>query len=89
QISAKDKTGLGYDSHVNESEVLNNVVDSMFDSHESDGDNNQVNDRFKKSEGYHVVPPPYTGYFNPARADLPFAGLDESVYKSNVTTGNF
>nr|GEY65153.1 putative reverse transcriptase domain-containing protein [Tanacetum cinerariifolium] len=38
------KTGLGYDGHVNESEVLNNVVDSC----ESDGDDNQVNDRFKK-----------------------------------------
>ncbi|GKB39926.1 ribonuclease H-like domain-containing protein [Tanacetum coccineum] len=41
QISAKYKTGLGYDSHVNESEVINSVVDSVFDSHESDGDNNQ------------------------------------------------
>nr|GEZ11207.1 hypothetical protein [Tanacetum cinerariifolium] len=49
-----DKTGHGYDGqmnesdlndiHVNESEVLNNV----FDSHEIDGDDNQVNDRFKK-----------------------------------------
>ncbi|GJW42954.1 ribonuclease H-like domain-containing protein [Tanacetum coccineum] len=28
QISVKDKTGLGFDSHVNESEVLDNVVDS-------------------------------------------------------------
>ncbi|GJR82629.1 ribonuclease H-like domain-containing protein [Tanacetum coccineum] len=50
QISAKDKTGLGYDSHVNESEVLDNVVNSMFDSQESDWDNNQVNDRFKKND---------------------------------------
>nr|GEU54962.1 hypothetical protein [Tanacetum cinerariifolium] len=49
-----DKTGLGYDGqmnesdlndiHVNESEVINNV----FDSHESNRDDNQVNDRFKK-----------------------------------------
>nr|GEV89703.1 putative ribonuclease H-like domain-containing protein [Tanacetum cinerariifolium] len=49
-----DKTGLGYDSqmnksdlndlHVNESDVLNKVVNGC----ESDGDNNQVNDRFKK-----------------------------------------
>ncbi|GKA63232.1 ribonuclease H-like domain-containing protein [Tanacetum coccineum] len=85
QISAKDKTGLGYESHVNESEVLDNVVDSVFDSHESDGDNDQVNDKFKKVEGYHVVPPPYTGKFKPARADLPFAGLDDSVYKSKVS----
>ncbi|GJY57566.1 ribonuclease H-like domain-containing protein [Tanacetum coccineum] len=44
QISAKDKTGLGYNSHVNKSEVLDNVVDSVFDNPESDGDNNQVND---------------------------------------------
>ncbi|GJU97551.1 ribonuclease H-like domain-containing protein [Tanacetum coccineum] len=77
QISVKDKTRLGFDSYVNESEVLDNVVDS----HECD----QVNDRFKKSEGYHAVPPPYTGNFKPARADLSFAGLDDSVYKSKVS----
>nr|GEZ17790.1 hypothetical protein [Tanacetum cinerariifolium] len=34
------------DIHVTESEVLNNV----FDSHESDWDDNQVNDRFKKDD---------------------------------------
>nr|GEU58557.1 ribonuclease H-like domain-containing protein [Tanacetum cinerariifolium] len=43
-ISVIYKTGLGYDGHVNESDVLNNVVDSC----ESDGDDKQVNDRFKK-----------------------------------------
>ncbi|GJV82856.1 putative ribonuclease H-like domain-containing protein [Tanacetum coccineum] len=70
QISVKDKTRLGFDSHVNESEVLDNVVDS----HEC----NQVNDRFKKSKGYHAVPPPFTGNFKPARVDLSFARLDDS-----------
>ncbi|GKA92877.1 hypothetical protein Tco_0814802, partial [Tanacetum coccineum] len=84
QISAKDKTGLGYDSHVNESEVLDNVVDSVFDSHESDQDNNQVNDRFKKSEGYHAVPL-YTRNFKPSRVDLSFAGVDDSDYKSKMS----
>nr|GEW47952.1 retrovirus-related Pol polyprotein from transposon TNT 1-94 [Tanacetum cinerariifolium] len=49
QISAVNKTGLGYDgqmneSDVNKSEVLNNVVVSC----ESDEDDNQVNDRFKR-----------------------------------------
>nr|GEW42562.1 hypothetical protein [Tanacetum cinerariifolium] len=83
-----DKTGLGYDGqmnesdlnaiHVNESEVLDNV----FNSRDSDGDDNQVNDRFKKGEGYHAVPPPYTGNYMPPRADLSFAGLDDSVFKS-------
>ncbi|GJS36419.1 hypothetical protein Tco_0534801 [Tanacetum coccineum] len=77
QISVKDKTGLGFDSHVNESEVLDNVIDS----HEC----NQVNDRFKKSEGYHAVPPPFTRNFKHARDDLSFAGLDDSVYKSKVS----
>nr|GEV47826.1 hypothetical protein [Tanacetum cinerariifolium] len=92
QISAIDKTGLGYDGqmnksdlndiHVNKSEVLNNVGDS----HESDGDDNQVNDRFKKGEGYHAVPPPYTGNYMPPRADLSFVGLDNFVFKSKNTT---
>nr|GEX36623.1 ribonuclease H-like domain-containing protein [Tanacetum cinerariifolium] len=76
------KTGLGYDGHVNESEVLNNVVDS----YESVRDDNQVSDRFKKSEGYHAVPPPYIGNYMPPRADLSFDGLDDYVfkYKSNL-----
>nr|GEU54033.1 hypothetical protein [Tanacetum cinerariifolium] len=81
QISATDKTGLGYDGHVNESEVLNNVVDNC----ESDGDDNQINDRFKKSEGYHVVLLPYTGNYMPPRADLSFVILDDSVFKSKVS----
>ncbi|GJX24715.1 ribonuclease H-like domain-containing protein [Tanacetum coccineum] len=45
QISAKDKTGLGYDSQMNESEV----VHSVFNSRESDVDDSPVNDRFKKN----------------------------------------
>nr|GEW33286.1 putative ribonuclease H-like domain-containing protein [Tanacetum cinerariifolium] len=81
QISAIDKTGLGYDGHVNESEVFNNVVDSC----ESDRDDNQVNDRFKKGEGYHAVLPPYTGNYMPPRADLSFTGLDNSIFKSKVS----
>nr|GEV18406.1 hypothetical protein [Tanacetum cinerariifolium] len=91
QISPIDKTGLGYngqmnesvlnDIHVNESEVLDNVFDSL----ESDGDDNQVNYRFKKGEGYHAVPPPYTRNYMPSRADLSFVGLDNSVFKSKVS----
>ncbi|GKG32892.1 hypothetical protein Tco_0430402, partial [Tanacetum coccineum] len=62
QITTKDKTGLGFNEQVNESEVPYNV----FDSHESDGDDNPVNDRFKKVKGYHAVPPPYTGNYMPS-----------------------
>nr|GEU47115.1 putative ribonuclease H-like domain-containing protein [Tanacetum cinerariifolium] len=73
------------DIHVNESEVLDNVFDSVIDSHESDGDDNQVNDRFKKGEGYHAIPPPYTRNYMPPRADLSFAGLDDFVFKCKVS----
>ncbi|GJU13957.1 hypothetical protein Tco_1136353 [Tanacetum coccineum] len=81
QISAKDKAGLGYDSQMNESEV----VHSVFDSRESDVDNSPINDRFKTGEGFHVVPPPYTRKYMPSRPDLFFAGLDDSVYKTKVS----
>ncbi|GJX66507.1 putative ribonuclease H-like domain-containing protein [Tanacetum coccineum] len=81
QITGKDKTGLGFDEQVNESEVLDNV----FDSCESDGDDNPVNDRFKKVEGYHAVPSNYTGNYMPSRPDISFVGLDDSVYKTKVS----
>ncbi|GJX36767.1 ribonuclease H-like domain-containing protein [Tanacetum coccineum] len=81
QISAKDKAGLGYDSQMNESEV----VHSVFHSRESDMDDSPVNDRFKIGEGFHVVPPPYTGNYMPSKPDLSFAGLDDYVYKTKVS----
>ncbi|GKC57824.1 ribonuclease H-like domain-containing protein [Tanacetum coccineum] len=80
QISAKDKTGLGYDSQMNESEV----VHSVFNSRESNVDDSPVNDRFKIGEGCHAVPPPYTENYMLLRPDLSFAGLDESVFQSAV-----
>ncbi|GKC17859.1 putative ribonuclease H-like domain-containing protein [Tanacetum coccineum] len=90
QISAKDKTGLGYDSQINESELNSvhknesEVIHSVFNSRESDVDDNPVNNRFKIGEGFHAVPPPYTGNYMPPRPDLSFAGLDEYVFKSAV-----
>nr|GEY53983.1 hypothetical protein [Tanacetum cinerariifolium] len=45
-------------------------------------DDNQVNDRFKKGKGHHVVPSPYNRNYMPPRADLSFAGLDNSAFKS-------
>ncbi|GJS14514.1 hypothetical protein Tco_0408986 [Tanacetum coccineum] len=84
--SAKDKTGLGYGDQMNENdfndcEVNEKVSKSVFDSHSSDGDDIQANDRFKKVDGYHAVPPPLTGNYMPSKANLSFAGLDDSVYK--------
>ncbi|GKE35429.1 hypothetical protein Tco_1454751, partial [Tanacetum coccineum] len=89
-LNAKDKTGLGYDGQINESELNNihmnesEVVHSVFNIRESDVDDNPVNDRFKTGKRFHVVPPPYTGNYMPPRPDLSFDGLDESVFKSAV-----
>ncbi|GJX83910.1 hypothetical protein Tco_0333391, partial [Tanacetum coccineum] len=71
------KTGLGYDSQMNESEVVHNV----FNSKESDMDNSPVNDRFKTGEGFYVVPPPYTRNYMPSRPDLSFAGPSAHIIK--------
>ncbi|GJR63285.1 ribonuclease H-like domain-containing protein [Tanacetum coccineum] len=80
QISSKDKTGLGYGDQLNDSSG-SELFNSFFDSRSSDGDDNQTNDRFKKDNGYHVIPPPLTGNYKPPLADLSFAGLDDSVYR--------
>ncbi|GJY94685.1 putative ribonuclease H-like domain-containing protein [Tanacetum coccineum] len=82
QLSAKDKTGLGYGDQLNENDSSGSeLFNSVFDSRSSDGDDNQTNDRFKKDNGYHVVPPPLTRNYMPPLADLSFAGLDDSVYR--------
>ncbi|GJU71456.1 hypothetical protein Tco_1262861 [Tanacetum coccineum] len=94
QISVNNKTGIGFDNQITENELhdihKNNseVFESASDSsvNEIEEENNQVNDRFKKVEGYHAVPPPYTGNYMPSRPDLSFAGLDDSVYKTKSET---
>ncbi|GKG37682.1 hypothetical protein Tco_0456905, partial [Tanacetum coccineum] len=50
-------------------------------SHSSNGEDNQTNDRFKKDNGYHVVPPFLTENYMPPLVDLSFAGLDDSLYR--------
>ncbi|GJZ04467.1 putative ribonuclease H-like domain-containing protein [Tanacetum coccineum] len=82
QISSKDKTGLGYGDQLNENDSSGSeLFNSVFDSRSSDGDDNQTNDRFKKDNGYHAVPPPLAGNYMPPLADLSFAGLDDFVYR--------
>ncbi|GJS08950.1 hypothetical protein Tco_0365746 [Tanacetum coccineum] len=82
QLSAKDKIGLRYGDQLNENDSSGSkLFNSVFDSRSSDGDDNQTNDRFKKDNRYHVVPPPLTGNYMPPLADLSFLGLDDSVYR--------
>ncbi|GKC55025.1 ribonuclease H-like domain-containing protein, partial [Tanacetum coccineum] len=69
QVCDKFKTGVGFDSQVVDSQV--------FDS--------QENDRYKTSEWYHDIPPPYTGNFMPLKSDLVLADEDEYVFSESVT----
>ncbi|GKB15784.1 ribonuclease H-like domain-containing protein [Tanacetum coccineum] len=59
--------------------LIVHVVDShVFDS--------QKNDRYKTIEGYHVVPPPYTGNFMPPKYDLVLADEGEYVFSKSITS---
>ncbi|GJU96676.1 ribonuclease H-like domain-containing protein [Tanacetum coccineum] len=76
--SSDSKTGLGYDGQMNESDLAVFVCFWSFKLVF------RVNDRFKTCEGFHAVPPPYTGNYMPPKPDLSFVGLDDSVFKSKV-----
>nr|GEW84775.1 hypothetical protein [Tanacetum cinerariifolium] len=73
QVSDKVKTGVGFDSQV--------FYYQELDGQESNSQvtDSQENDRYKTSEGYHVVPPPYTRNFMPLKPDLVIADIDEHV----------
>ncbi|GJY61352.1 ribonuclease H-like domain-containing protein [Tanacetum coccineum] len=57
------------------SDTKSEVVHSVFNSRESDVDDNLINDRFKT----------YTRYYMPSRPDLSFAELDDYVYKTKMS----
>nr|GFB28010.1 hypothetical protein [Tanacetum cinerariifolium] len=88
QMSANDKTGLGYDSQLSENEMPKcEIFETASDSSvsEIDEDNNQEKDRYKVGIGYHAVPPSYTGNYMPLIAHLSFARLDDSVFKFKIS----
>ncbi|GJU66721.1 ribonuclease H-like domain-containing protein [Tanacetum coccineum] len=69
QISVNNKTGIGFDSQMTENEL-----------HDIHKNNSEVFVSVSDS-----IPPPYTGNYMPSRPDLSFVGLDDSVYKTNVS----
>ncbi|GKE88586.1 hypothetical protein Tco_1566061 [Tanacetum coccineum] len=82
QTSSKHKTGLGYGDQLNVNDSSGSeLFNSVFDSRSSEGDDNQINDMFKKDNEYHAVPPPLIKNYMPPLADLSFARLDDSVYR--------
>nr|GEW06121.1 hypothetical protein [Tanacetum cinerariifolium] len=62
EMSAKDKSRLGYGSQIHDGVLSyeNDVFASVFDSRSSDVEDSHVNDRFAKVKGMHAVPPPMT-----------------------------
>nr|GEV35564.1 ribonuclease H-like domain-containing protein [Tanacetum cinerariifolium] len=75
-------------SQFNEKEVLDikkeEVNETVFETRSSDEENSVANDRFKKGEGYHVVPPSLTGNYMPLKPHLSFSKLDGSIYKFKI-----
>ncbi|GJU84289.1 hypothetical protein Tco_1291835, partial [Tanacetum coccineum] len=87
QMSARDKTGLGYGTQLNELSS-NHETDSenslsIFDVRSSDEENTLENDRFSKNR-YTAIPTPITGNFLTPRADISFAGLDEYAIRNKI-----
>nr|GEW12769.1 ribonuclease H-like domain-containing protein [Tanacetum cinerariifolium] len=66
-----DKTGLGYDNPVFTSTVFDNDELISFDFDVSMPPS-PVHDRYQSGEGYHAVPPLYTGTFMPPKPNLVF-----------------
>ncbi|GJW47504.1 hypothetical protein Tco_0079150, partial [Tanacetum coccineum] len=88
QMSARDKTGLGYGTQLNEmsnnSKTDSEISLSVFYVRSSDEENTPANDRFSKADGFHAVPPPITGNFLTLRADISFTGLDEYAIRKKI-----
>ncbi|GKA21990.1 retrotransposable element Tf2 [Tanacetum coccineum] len=87
QMSARDKTGLGYGTQLNEmsnnSKTDSEISLSVFDVRYSDEESTPANDKSSKADRYHGVPPPIIGNFLTPRADISFA-VYESVNKDKV-----
>nr|GEU70442.1 hypothetical protein [Tanacetum cinerariifolium] len=66
-----NKTSLGYDTQVFNSQVIDCDDLTSFESDDRVS-TSLVHDRYKSGEGYHDVPPPYTGTFMPPKPNLVF-----------------
>ncbi|GJT98380.1 putative ribonuclease H-like domain-containing protein [Tanacetum coccineum] len=88
QMSAIDKTGIGYGTQLNEMsnnfETDSEISLSIFDVRSSNEENAPANDWFSKADGFHVVSPPITGNFLTLRADISFVGLDEYAIRKKI-----
>nr|GEX95927.1 putative ribonuclease H-like domain-containing protein [Tanacetum cinerariifolium] len=88
QMSAKDKSGLGYGSQIHDGVLSyeNEVFASVFDSRSGDVEDSPVNDRFAKVEGMYAVLPPMTGNYMPPKFDFRIDELKFTYGSKQSTT---
>nr|GEW87594.1 putative ribonuclease H-like domain-containing protein [Tanacetum cinerariifolium] len=73
-----DKTGLGYNSQVF-TRVMFDCDDYLSSVSDESLPPSLIYDRYQSGNGYHVVPPPYTGTFMPPKPDLVFNNAPNDV----------
>ncbi|GJY82126.1 integrase, catalytic region, zinc finger, CCHC-type containing protein, partial [Tanacetum coccineum] len=83
EFEVKDKSLIRDQLNKNDSSG-SELFNSVFDSRSSDGDDNQTNDRFKKDNGYHVVPPPLKGTYMPPYHLIKLDFHDKRMAKKSV-----
>ncbi|GJZ36999.1 ribonuclease H-like domain-containing protein [Tanacetum coccineum] len=76
----RDDLKLTLEKFENSSKNLSKLLDSQI------CDKFKSGVRYKIGEGYHVVPPPYTGNFIPPKPDLVLADKDEYVFSESATS---
>ncbi|GJV22713.1 hypothetical protein Tco_1375408 [Tanacetum coccineum] len=79
-MSARDNTGLGYGTQLNEmsnnSKTDSEISLSVYDVRSSDEENTPTNDRFSKADGFHAIPHLYNREtFLPQELTIFIAGL--------------
>ncbi|GJY76261.1 ribonuclease H-like domain-containing protein [Tanacetum coccineum] len=98
QMSAKDKSGLGYGDQIHEGVLSyeNEVFQSVFDSRSSDVEDSPVHNRFANIEGMHAVPPSMTGNYIPPGPDrevddfmFTYGPKQSKTSESDTQTSNF
>nr|GEU41411.1 hypothetical protein [Tanacetum cinerariifolium] len=72
------KTGLGYNSQVF-TRAMFNCADYLSSGSNESLPPSPIYDRYQSGNGYHVVPPPYTGTFMPPKPDLVFNNAPNAV----------
>nr|GEV55419.1 hypothetical protein [Tanacetum cinerariifolium] len=66
-----EKTGLGYNSQVF-TRAMFDCDDYLSSKSDESWSSSSLYDKFQPSDGYHTVPPPYTGTFMPHKPNLVF-----------------